>query len=205
VRNPGNRRLLSLALWAALVLATLPAAAEEHEAAAAEEQEAAAAEEQEGAAAAAGPPTKEWNQERMTELSGELATAMAQLRRTFRKEPVFRNPQSPNQRAVHNMEQTLRNLELSTRRLGNTVKGGGGLEETRGTAQRIGMLLNDADMWGRRIMTSVWVQERVQPAMKLINEIAPYYGSGPLYDPETMQRLDRAPDPQAAPSPEPES
>jgi hypothetical protein len=37
--------------------------------------------------------------------------------------------------------------------------------------------------------------------MKLINEIAPYYGSGPLYDPETMQRLDRAPDPQARPDP----
>ena len=61
------------------------------------------------------------------------------------------------------------------------------------------MLLNDADMWGRRIMTSQWMAERVQPAMKLINEIAPFYGSGPLFDPETMQRLDRAPDPQARP------
>jgi hypothetical protein len=31
--------------------------------------------------------------------------------------------------------------------------------------------------------------------MVLINEIAPFYGSGPLFDPETMQRLDRPPDP----------
>ena len=153
------------------------------------------------AAEPAGTPTKPWDQARMTELTGELATSMAAIRRAFRKEPLFRNPQSPNQRAVHNMDQTLRSLEQSTRQLSNRVKGGGALAETQGTARRIGMLLNDADMWGRRIMTSSWMEESVQPAMKLINEIAPYYGSGPLFDPETMQRLDRAPDPQARPNP----
>jgi hypothetical protein len=188
VRHARIRSFPAAALGALLALAPLAAVAEHHEGTPASEE-----------SAGEGPPTQEWNQERMTELSGELATAMAELRRTFRKDPMFRNPRSPNQRAVHNMEQTLRNLELSTRTLSNRVKGGGGLEDTQGTARRIGMLLNDADMWGRRIMTSAWVQERVQPAMKLINEIAPYYGSGPLYDPETMQRLDRAPDPQAPP------
>jgi len=190
VRHARIRRFPAAALGALLAFAPLAAVAEHHEGTPASEEP-----------AAEGPPTQEWNQERMTELSGELATAMAQLRRTFRKEPGFRNPQSPNQRAVHNMEQTLRSLELSTRKLSNQVKGGAGLEDTRGTARRIGTLLNDADMWSRRIMTSVWVEERVRPAMKLINEIAPYYGSGPLYDPETLQRLDRAPDPQARPNP----
>jgi hypothetical protein len=75
------------------------------------------------------------------------------------------------------------------------VKSGGGFEETQGIARRMSMLLNDADVEGRRIMTSVWMDQRVQPAMVLINEIAPFYGSGPLFDPETMQRLDRPPDP----------
>ena len=98
------------------------------------------------------------------------------------------------------MEQTLRNLEISTRQLHNRIKGGGGFEETQGTARRIGMLLNDADVQGRRIMTSAFVAEKVQPAMRLINEIAPYYGSGPLFDPETMQRLDRPPNPDRPPA-----
>lgn len=55
--------------------------------------------------------------------------------------------------------------------------------------------MNDADVEGRRIMTSVWLDERIRPAMKRINEIAPCYGSGPFYDPETMQKLDRPPNP----------
>jgi hypothetical protein len=139
---------------------------------------------------------KPWDQAAMTGLSAELATSAAQIRRTFRQDPSFRNPKTPNQNAVHQMEQTLRNLEITTRRLSRQVKAGRTAESTEGLARRIGMLLNDADMWGRRIMTSAYMEEQVRPAMKLINQIAPYYGSGPLYDPETMQRLDRAPNPQ---------
>jgi len=195
VRHARTRRAFAAALGACLAFAPLAASAASHEG------EADSAEAGATAAEPAGTPTKPWDQARMTELTGELATSMAAIRRAFRKEPLFRNPQSPNQRAVHNMEQTLRSLEQSTRQLSNRVKGGGALAETQGTARRIGMLLNDADMWGRRIMTSSWMEESVQPAMKLINEIAPYYGSGPLFDPETMQRLDRAPDPQARPNP----
>ena len=56
-------------------------------------------------------------------------------------------------------EQTLRNLERSTCQLHNRVSGGAGFEETQEIARRIGMLLNDADMWGRRIMTSAWMED----------------------------------------------
>jgi hypothetical protein len=58
------------------------------------------------------------------------------------------------------------------------------------------MLLNDADVEGRSIMTSAFMAERIQPAMETINEIAPFYGRGPIFDPATMQRLDRPPNPQ---------
>ncbi len=144
-----------------------------------------------------------WDQEVMTDLSGQLSRYMAGLRRGFRREPNFRNPKTPNQRAVHNMEQTLRALEISTRQLHNRVSNGAGFEETRNIARNIGQQLNDADMWGRRIMTSKWMEERIRPAAKLVNEIAPFYGSGPLFDPETLERVDRAPDPQARPPAEP--
>ena len=73
----------------------------------------------------AGGDRKAWDQERMTELSAELFTATSELRRAFRREPNFRKPGTPNQRSVHNMEQILRNLEIATRRLRNSVAGGG--------------------------------------------------------------------------------
>ncbi|MDJ0846953.1 MAG: hypothetical protein QNK04_01090 [Myxococcota bacterium] len=147
-------------------------------------------------------PRKPWNQEEMTDLSGRLSRSMSDIRRAFRRDPVFRNPQTPNQRAVHNLEQTLRGLEISTRQLHNRVQGGAGFEDTLNIARNIGQLLNDADMWGRRIMTSKWMDDRIQPAMELVNQIAPYYGSGPLFDPATMQRLDRPPDHQTRQPPE---
>jgi hypothetical protein len=100
------------------------------------------------------------------------------------------------------MDETLRALEQSTGQLHRRVSRGEGFEETRPIARRIGMLLNDADVEGRRLMTGEWMHQRVRPAMALINRIAPYYGSGPLYDPETMQRLDRPPDPSRGSAPE---
>ncbi len=159
------------------------------------------AESHEGASSQDG--RRPWNQEVMTDLSGRLSRTMSDIRRAFRREPNFRNPATPNQRAVHNMEQTLRALEISTRQLHKRISNGGGFEETQNIARNIGQQLNDADMWGRRIMTSKWMEERIRPATKLVNEIAPFYGSGPLFDPDTLERVDRAPDPQARPPAQP--
>ncbi|MCZ6783715.1 MAG: hypothetical protein O7G30_10455 [Proteobacteria bacterium] len=166
-----------LGLVCTLLLVAPPALAEHHE------------------AAADADDRKPWDQQEMTELTTELSQSVRAVRRAWRKDPAFRNPENPNRRASKRMDQILRDLDRSTGSLAATVNGGGGLEETQGTARRIGMLLNDADVEGRRLMTGVWMAERVQPAMELINRIAPYYGSGPLYDPETMQRLDRPPNP----------
>jgi hypothetical protein len=53
------------------------------------------------------------------------------------------------------------------------------------------VLLNDINVEGGRIMTSQWMDDRVRPATVLINEIATYCGSDALFDPETMERIDR--------------
>jgi hypothetical protein len=135
-------------------------------------------------------PRKTWDQERMTDLSAQLTKAMSEVRQAFRREPSFRDPNNPNRRASQNMDQTLRALETSARQLHARVQGGGGYQETLGIARKIGTQLNDAQVEGRRIMTSHWMDERIRPAMALINEIAPYYGSGPLFDPEAMKRID---------------
>lgn len=187
MRHAKTRRVLMAgAVGALLALAPLAAGAEHHE-----EGEAGAAEK--GAAAATGE-RKPWDQARMTELSIDLAKAMSAVRTAFRQEPGFRDPSSPNRRATQNMEKTLRALETSTRQLRNRLQAGDGFDQTQGIARKIGSLLNDADVEGRKIMTSVWLDEKIKPAQQLINEIAPYYGSGPLYD-EKMQRIDRAPNP----------
>jgi hypothetical protein len=151
----------------------------------------AAAEEPEAAAEANGP--KPWNQEEMADLTSQFSRAMRDVRQAYRREPVFRDSHSPNRRAAMRLDEILRSLETAATQLRNRVNNGDGVEETRGIARRIGMLLNDADVEGRRIMTSTFLDQRLQPAMVLINQIAPFYGSAPLFDPETMQRLDRPP------------
>ena len=162
---------------AALALAATPLWAESHE-------------EPADAAEPADAPRKAWDQEQMTDLSAQLTKAMGAVRQAFRREPSFRDPNNPNRRASQNMDQTLRALETSARQLHARVSGGGGYQETLGIARKIGTQLNDAQVEGRRIMTSHWMDERIRPAMALINEIAPFYGSGPLFDPEAMKRID---------------
>jgi hypothetical protein len=162
---------------AALALAPAPAWAGSHE-------------EAHDDAAPGDTPRKAWDQERMTDLSAQLTKAMSEVRQAFRREPSFRDPNNPNRRASQNMDQTLRALETSARQLHARVQGGGGYQETLGIARKIGTQLNDAQVEGRKIMTSHWMDERIRPAMALINEIAPYYGSGPLFDPEAMKRID---------------
>ena len=136
---------------------------------------------------------KPWDQERMTELSSQLAKEMKAVRNAFRNDPIANEPVSPHRRAAQQMSDTLRHLHRTASQLHTRVKGGGDYEQTLGIARKIGTLLNDADELGRRIMSSTWTNERVKPAMETLNQIAPYYGSDPLYDPENLQRVDRAP------------
>ena len=136
---------------------------------------------------------KPWDQERMTELTGELVTALREVRRAWRREPAFRDTANPNRSAALQLDQNLRDLDRRATQLRGRVQGGDGADETLNIARNIRVLLNDIDVAGRRIMSSAWMEERVRPAMALLNEIAPYYGSDALFDTETLQRTDRPP------------
>jgi hypothetical protein len=174
----------ALAAALALLLAAAPALADSHGAAGGKRAD------------------REWDQAKMTELTAKLADQMSALRQAFRKEPVFSSPDNTTRRSATQLEQTLRNLQTSTRQLRNRVRDGQNAQDTEMVVKRIGMLLNDADVQGRRIMNTAWLAKYSRPAMETINEIAPYYGSGPLFDLETGERLDRAPNPDRAPPPE---
>jgi len=136
-----------------------------------------------------------WDQERMVDLTGALSGAMRELRGTFRREPALRDRSLPNQRAARLLEETLRSLERSCSRLASQVSGGAGFDETKGVARRIGMLLNDADVQSRRIQSTASMAQAVLPAMKLFNEIAPFYAVAPPFDLEKRQRVDRPANP----------
>ncbi len=177
MRNPGSR--LALLASAALALSPMGACVTHHEKEEAESEPAAESE------------RKPWNAEEMTTLTGDLAKQMREVRRAWLKDPAFRNPTSANRRAAALLDQRLRELDQRTTQLAKRVKGGGGYEDTLNIARNIGVLLNDVDMHARRIMTSPWIDERVRPAMALINEIAAFYGRDALFDPESMQRTDR--------------
>lgn len=140
-------------------------------------------------------PLLEWDQERMTKLTADLATAMRDVRNSFRKNPMMQTPDSTMRRSANQMTETLRGLDRHTASLASRVANGQNADETRGIARQIGTLLRDANSTGRRLMTSAWTDERILPAMKLINEIAPYYGSKPLYDTETMTMIEGGPNP----------
>ena len=130
-----------------------------------------------------------WDQEEMTRLSAELASAMRGVRDAWRKDPVSRSRENPNRRAALRMDQILRDLDRQTGSLAATVANGGSYEETRGTARKIGTLLNDAEIEARSLRMGAWMGERVRPAVELLDQIAPYYGGEPLLDPETRRRL----------------
>jgi hypothetical protein len=134
---------------------------------------------------------KAWDQARMIELTEKLAKAAREVRQTYRREPAYTDPQGPNRRAAQNMEEILHGLEQSSRQLHERVKGGGGRAETEGIARKMGTQLRDAEVEGRQLMSSEWLEQKVRPAKELINEIAPYYGAGPLYDPESLKPVER--------------
>jgi hypothetical protein len=134
---------------------------------------------------------KPWNAAEMTRLTAELSRAVRDVRAAWRRDPAYRDPSNPNRRAALRLDETLRTLDQRTTQLASRVEGGGGFEQTRSIARNIGVLLNDVDVEARRIGSNQFMEAQVRPAMQLVNEIAPYYGRGPLYDPETMQRLDR--------------
>jgi DNA-directed RNA polymerase subunit F len=115
----------------------------------------------------------EWDQERVTELSGELAAAISALRRTERKDPA--GVVSTQRRAWDSYLQTLRSLEQSSNNLNRRLESGEGRDQTLAVARRIRSLVRDAETELRRIDTSEQSRAKLEPADALLRKIARYY------------------------------
>ncbi len=116
-----------------------------------------------------------WDQEKLTQLTADLAEAMSAVRTSARNEPSVIQRQQMNDRTVAQYLESLRMLERSTGQLSRRIRDGKGRDETMNLARRIGTLLRDAQVSGRRLDIPKMTMERIDVAMALIDEIEPYF------------------------------
>ncbi len=96
-----------------------------------------------GALATGVPPPPDvqpakWNQERVTAIAVELASAVDGLREAVRASPVGRTLGSGQENAMLRLTDRLRLLKNESRHLANELKAGSGREETRPVYERVG-------------------------------------------------------------------
>ena len=124
---------------------------------------------------------KAWDQAEVSRLAHELTRQVTKVRNAFRSNPTAGNLANMNQRASKEFSDSLRQIERSSRQLAARVDDGEGREQTQPIARKIGTLLRDANEEARHVMSDAWTDEQVIPAQRLIDELAPYFGSAPLY------------------------
>jgi len=117
-----------------------------------------------------------WDQEKVTQIAGQLADAVSGVYEELRMQPpVDTSPMQSHAR--YRLMDELRLLEGETRELARQLKSGEGLDATQPIYDRIGVLARDAREEGRRQLVSKPVQERVDHAEELWAQLTPYYTS----------------------------
>ena len=133
------------------------------------------------------PVATRWDADEVSRLAGALHEQVKEARRSFKREPIYRDPALMKQNAALQFEEVLKALERTARQLSSKAKGSAGPEATNDVVNKLVTLLRDAEEEGRKLRIGQWTNERLVPAMESLNALAPYYGSGPLYDMETFE------------------
>ena len=116
---------------------------------------------------------KVWNQEEVTELTRSLHVAVKEVRQSMRRENT--GDLSAQGKARMRMLEILKVLEKSCSQLAGRLEAGDGREETLNIAKKIRSLVRDAEIEGRKFMTTQQTDERVEPAEQALAGLAPYY------------------------------
>jgi hypothetical protein len=117
-----------------------------------------------------------WDQQKVTQIAGQLAEAVSGVYDEFRKQPPV-DISSMQSESRFRLQDELRLLEGETRELARQLKSGEGLDATRPIYNRIGVLARDAREEGRKELVAKPVQERVDRAEQLWAQLTPYYTS----------------------------
>ena len=116
-----------------------------------------------------------WDQERATSLAGELAAAMKEVKSTARKDSYIRDGYRSGDPVISRFASALDGIERSSRQLAKRLGEGEGREQTLPVAKKIRSLVRDAEVQGARIMTPSWLEEKLVPAERLLDELGTYY------------------------------
>ena len=115
-----------------------------------------------------------WDQERVTELAVQLAVTTRGLRREIRRSmPSDISAMQANRR--HRLIDHMRVIQSETRFLAAELEAGQGFAETLPIAQRIDRLVDRAVVDGRRLFLPKPVQQRIDEANELLEELRPFY------------------------------
>jgi hypothetical protein len=116
-----------------------------------------------------------WNQEAVTALATELADATKALKTTLRKDPDLRDGYRQGDPVVSRYVEAIDGIDRSARQLAQRLVAGEGYEETLGVAKKISSLVRDAEVQGARIMTTVWMEEKLKPVEDLLARLGRFY------------------------------
>jgi len=116
----------------------------------------------------------QWDQERVTKLAVELAVTMRGLRNEVRRS--IRDDRATTQvNRRHRLLDHLRLLQNETRFLAAELEAGQGFAETLPIVQRIDRLVDRAVVDGRRLFLPAPVQQRIDRANDLLEQLRPFY------------------------------
>ena len=116
-----------------------------------------------------------WNQQTVTALAKELADATKALKSTIRKEPNLRDAYRQGDPVVLRYADAINGIDRSARQLANKLASGEGYEETLNVAKKLDSLVREAEVQGARIMTTVWMEEKLRPVENLLARLGRYY------------------------------
>jgi Tfp pilus assembly protein PilV len=125
--------------------------------------------------ASAASAREAWNQQTVTALATELADATKALKQTLRKDPDLRDGYRQGDPVVSRYANAIDGIDRSARQLAKRLAAGEGYEETLGVAKKIDGLVREAEVQGAKIMTTVWMEEKLRPVEDLLARLGRYY------------------------------
>lgn len=118
-----------------------------------------------------------WDQERAAKLARKLTEQVSDMRRHLKSQAPGTVGIMLHKRFA--LEEDLRLLGHTTKRLATKLEKGEGREETRPTARRVGSFLRDTRADARGAVASATMLKKIEAANATIAELATMYGADP--------------------------
>ena len=116
-----------------------------------------------------------WDQATVTKLAAELADATRALKNTLRREPHIADATKRLDRNASRLQEAVNALDKSSQQLKARTASGKGYEDTLATATKIQTQVRDAQQYGASVMTTAFMEEKIQPVRELLKRLSVYY------------------------------